>query len=331
MTAQAVRAAEPAAPATPRRNGRRSVRRFFGRHWYAWAMVAPVVIVLAVLVLYPLARGLYFSLTNANEANIGHDIGVNHIPATYKFVGLKNFINILSGNDGLFYGRLLWTLEWTFIGVLFHYTIGLGLAVLLNRPMRFRAAYRMLLVLPWAVPGFVAAFAWRLMLNGKAGVLDAALSKIGIPGVDWLGQPLPAKISVIMVNVWLGVPFMMVAILGGLQAIPRELYEAAEVDGATPWQRFRNVTLPGLRPISGTVILLGVIWTFNQFPVIFLVTAGGPGGSTNILVTQAFNDAFQGVQNFATASTYGAIILSMLIVFATVYRRLLQRGSSEVV
>ncbi len=293
-------------------------------------MVAPVVIVLAVLVLYPLARGLYLSLTDANEANIGHDIGVNHIPATYRFVGLKNFINILSGNDGLFYGRLAWTLEWTFIGVFFHYTIGLGLAVLLNRPMRLRAVYRTLLILPWAVPSFVAAFAWRLMLNGNAGVLDAALSKIGIPGVDWLGQPLPAKISVIAVNVWLGVPFMMVAVLGGLQAIPRELYEAAEVDGATPWQRFRHVTLPGLRPISGTVILLGIIWTFNQFPVIFLVTAGGPGGSTNILVTQAFDEAFRGVQNFAIASTYGAIILSMLIVFAAVYRRLLQRGSSEV-
>jgi arabinogalactan oligomer/maltooligosaccharide transport system permease protein len=295
-----------------------------GRHWYAWAMVAPVVLVLAVLVLYPLARGLYLSLTDANEANVGRDIGVNHIPSTYEFVGLKNYINVLSGNDGTFYGRLIWTLEWTAIGVFFHYTIGMGLAVLLNRPMRFRAAYRMMLILPWAVPAFVSAFAWRLILNGRAGPLDAVLVKLGLPAVDWLGHPFTAKVSVVAVNVWLGIPFMMVALLGGLQAIPSELYEAAEVDGATPWQRFRNVTLPGLRPVSGTVILLGTIWTFNQFPVIYLVTRGGPGGATNILVTQAFDQAFQGVQNYSGASTYGAIILSMLVIFAAVYRRRLR-------
>lgn len=330
MTAQAVLSADTPVPAGPRRVERRNaVRVALGRHWYAWAMIAPIVAVLAVLVIYPLARGLYLSLTNANEANIGHDIGVNHIPATYKFVGLHNYLNILSGNDGQFYGRLVWTIEWTALCVFFHYTIGLGLAVMLNRPMRFRAMYRTLLIVPWAVPAFVSTFAWRLMLNGRSGVIDSVLGRFGIGPIDWLGQPGWAKMSVIVVNVWLGIPFMMVAILGGLQAIPRDLYEAAGVDGATPWQRFRHVTLPGLRPISGTIILLGIIWTFNQFPVIFLLTAGGPGGATNILVTQAFNEAFQGVGNFAIASTYGAIILSMLLVFATVYRRVLRRGETE--
>jgi arabinogalactan oligomer/maltooligosaccharide transport system permease protein len=305
-------------------------RTVVSRHWYAWAMVAPVVAVLATLVIYPLFRGLYLSLTDANGSNIGHDIGVNHIPATYKFVGLHNYINILSGNDGTFYGRLVWTLEWTIICVFLHYVLGLALAILLNRPMRFRSAYRMMLILPWAVPSFVSAFAWRLILNGDAGVLDTVLTKIGLPSVSWLGDPLPAKVSVIMVNVWLGVPFMMVAILGGLQAIPADLYEAADIDGASAWQRFRHVTLPGLRPVSGTVILLGIIWTFNQFNVIFLVTAGGPGGATNILVTQAYNAAFSGVQNFSSAATYGAIILSMLVVFASVYRRVLRRSGEAV-
>jgi arabinogalactan oligomer/maltooligosaccharide transport system permease protein len=329
MTAQAIDAARPETTITRRPDRPRRVRNALSRHWYAWAMVAPVVAVLAVLVIYPLVRGLYLSLTNANEANIGHDIGVNHIPSTYHFVGFSNYINILSGNDGTFYSRLVWTLIWTGSCVFFHYTIGLGLATLLNRPMRFRAVYRMLLILPWAVPAFVSAFAWRLILNGQAGAVDAVLTKLGLPGVDWLGQPLPAKVSVITVNVWLGVPFMMVAILGGLQAIPRELHEAAEVDGATAWQRFRHVTLPGLRPVSGTIILLGIIWTFNQFAVIFLVTAGGPGGATDILVTQAYNEAFNGVQKFAAASTYGAIILSMLLIFATVYRRVLRGQPAE--
>jgi arabinogalactan oligomer/maltooligosaccharide transport system permease protein len=290
-------------------------------------MVTPVLLVLAVLVFYPLARGLFMSLTNATAMNVGRTIGVNTIPATYEFVGLQNYLDILSGSDGKFYPRLVWTLVWTAACVLLHYTIGLGLAMLLNRTLRFRTLYRLLLILPWAVPAFVAAFSWRLILNGNGGVLNAVLGAFGISGADWLGTPFTAQLSVIAVNVWLGVPFMMVALLGGLQAVPGELYEAAEVDGATPWQRFHAVTLPGLRPVSGTVILLGVIWTFNQFPVIALVTGGGPGGATDILVTEAYTRAFVGVQNFSGAAAYGAIILSMLVVFASVYRRFLNRSA----
>src|SRR5207245_1383474 len=120
------------------------------------------------------------------------------------------------------------------------------------------------------------------------GVLNAMLQAVGLPRWDWLGDQTHAKISVIMVNVWLGVPFMMVALLGGLQSIDGQLYEAAAVDGANAWQRFRNITLPGLAPVSRSVILIGTIWTFNQFPVIWLVTQGGPGDSTNILVTRAY-------------------------------------------
>ncbi|WP_007025183.1 carbohydrate ABC transporter permease [Saccharomonospora iraqiensis] len=314
------------APAPPRRRG----RRLFTRHWYAWAMVAPVVAVLAVLVLYPLAQGIHLSLTNANEMNSARTIGANEIPATYDFVGLDNYVDILSGAEGTFYPRLVWTLVWTVTCVVLHYSIGLGLAMLLNRALRGRGLYRMLLILPWAVPPFVAAFGWRLILNDSGGVLNAVLTTVGIPGVDWLGQPFAAKVSVILVNVWLGVPFMMVALLGGLQTVPHDLYEAAEVDGASPWQRFRAVTLPGLRPVSGTVILLGTIWTFNQFPVIAMLTGGGPGGATNILVTEAYDRAFQGIRDYAGAATYGAIIASMLVVFAFFYRRWLDRQTSGV-
>src|SRR5205823_11171488 len=140
----------------------RRLRLRLDRYWYAWAMVAPVVVVLGVLVLYPLGRGIYLSLTDANEQNIGRTIGVNHIPSSYRFVGLRNYLDVLSGSDGTFYPRLAWTLEWTFGCVFVTVALGLGLAVLLNRRMRFRAGYRMLLILPWAVPPFVAAFSWRL-------------------------------------------------------------------------------------------------------------------------------------------------------------------------
>ncbi|ADG88597.1 carbohydrate ABC transporter permease [Thermobispora bispora] len=297
--------------------------RLLARHWYAWAMTAPVVIVTLVLVGYPLARGIYLSLTDATEATMGRTIGMNVIPPTYEFVGLRNYVEILT--SATFLERLAWTIVWTVVCVALHVGIGLGLALLLNRPMRFRAGYRVLLVLPWAIPSFVSAFIWRYLLNGEFGVVNAMLRAAGLPGISWLDDPFWAKVSVIACNVWLGVPFMMLAMLGGLQAIPRELYEAAEVDGASPWQRFRHITLPGLSPVTRTVVLLGTIWTFNQFPVIFLLTKGGPAGATEILVTYAYREAFEGIRNYSASAAWGMVILALLIVMAATYRRALSR------
>ncbi|MEU8194019.1 sugar ABC transporter permease [Microbispora amethystogenes] len=309
--------------ATRRAAPRNGARRLLSRHWYAWAMTAPVVIVTLVLVGYPLARGVYLSLTDATEATMGRTIGMNVIPSTYEFVGLRNYTAILTSAE--FLGRLGWTIVWTVVCVTLHVGIGLGLALLLNRPLRLRSLYRMLLVLPWAVPAFVSAFIWRYLLNGEFGVINAMLRAAGFAGVAWLDDPFWAKVSVIACNVWLGVPFMMLALLGGLQSIPRELYEAAEVDGASPWQRFRHITLPSLRPVSSTVVLLGTIWTFNQFPVIFLLTKGGPGGSTEILVTYAYRQAFEGIRNYSGSAAWGLVILALLVVLAAVYKRALRR------
>ncbi|GLX01139.1 sugar ABC transporter permease [Microtetraspora sp. NBRC 16547] len=306
-----------------RPGGQGPVRRFIGRHWYAWALTAPVVIVTLVLVGYPLVRGVYLSLTDATEANVGRTIGMNVIPSTYEFVGLKNYTAALA--DPEFLATLGWTVLWTAVCVTLHYGLGLGLAILLNRPLRFRSFYRVLLVLPWAVPAFVSAFIWRYIFSAKYGVLNAMLNAAGLPAVAWLDDPAVAKISVIVVNVWLGVPFMMLAVLGGLQAIPGELYEAASMDGATPWQRFRYITLPGLRPVASTVVLLGTIWTFNQFAVIFLVTGGGPGTSTQILVTNAYRLAFTGIRDYAGSATWGLLILLILSAMTVIYRRALRR------
>ncbi|MGW4795566.1 carbohydrate ABC transporter permease [Nonomuraea sp. NPDC004297] len=318
-----VRAAgEPARGLNRRRERPGPLRRLLGAHWYAWAMVAPVLAVMLVLIGWPLARGVYLSLTDATEANIGRTIGVNVIPATYEFVGLENYVRILT--SGLFWDKLLWTVLWTVICVAAHYGIGLGLAVMLNRPLRLRSLYRVLLILPWAVPAFVAAFIWRYLYNSDYGVINGFLKLAGLGGVGWLDDPTTAKIAVIAVNVWIGVPFMMVALLGGLQSIPAELYEAAEVDGANAWQRFRAITLPGLSQVSGTVVLLGTIWTFNMFPIIFLVTRGGPGSETEILVTYAFREAFTGIRDYSGSATWGVIILAMLVVLAVGYRRSLR-------
>jgi arabinogalactan oligomer/maltooligosaccharide transport system permease protein len=309
------------------------LRRGFDKHWYAYAMVIPTVLVLGVLVLFPLVQGVYQSFTDLNESNQKSEICTKVLggaetcqpnPNRAEFVGIDNYVNVLTGEVGHFWLQFVNTLVWTVACVTFHYAIGLGLAVMLNRRMRGRSLYRVLLIVPWAVPAFISAFAWRFLFDQRFGLINASLKAIGLDPVAWFDHRWTSLFTAIVTNIWLGVPFMMVAMLGGLQSIPSDLYEAAEMDGTTPWQRFRHVTLPGLRPVSSTVILLGTIWTFNMFPIIFFVTRGQPAGQTEILVTGAFRAAFEGIRNYSLAATYGVLILSMLVVFATVYRRILK-------
>jgi len=309
------------------------LKQGFDKHWYAYAMVIPTVLVLGVLVLFPLVQGVYQSFTNLNESNQRAEICTKVLggaetcrpnPNQAEFVGLDNYVSVLSGEVGDFWLQFGNTIVWTVSCVVFHYGLGLGLAVMLNRRLSGRSIYRVLLIVPWAVPAFISAFAWRFLFDQRFGLINASLEAIGLDPVAWFDQRWTSLFTAIVTNIWLGVPFMMVALLGGLQSIPQDLYEAAEMDGTTPWQRFRHVTLPGLRPVSSTVILLGTIWTFNMFPIIFFVTRGQPAGQTEILVTGAFRAAFEGIRNYSLAATYGVLILSMLVVFATVYRRILK-------
>ncbi|MEU8007104.1 sugar ABC transporter permease [Catellatospora sp. NPDC049111] len=328
--------ATPARTSPPPRETRRPgrLRRSWDKHWYAWVMVAPVVLVLGVLIFYPLGRGILLSFTNLTEANQLAEICSKSITGTevckpnpngWEVVGVDNYVNILTGKVGEFWQQFGVTLIWTMTCVVFHYAIGLGLAVLLNRPLRGRGIYRVLLILPWAVPAFVSAFAWRFMFNEQFGLINSVFESVGLDRVAWFADWKTALLTAIVANIWLGVPFMMVTLLGGMQTIPGEQYEAAEIDGATPWQRFVNITLPGLRSVSMTVLLLGTIWTFNMFPIIFLVTGGEPAGQTEILVTGAFRAAFEGIRNYSLASTYGVLILSILLVFSVFYRRALRK------
>ncbi|GAA1591331.1 carbohydrate ABC transporter permease [Actinoplanes couchii] len=311
-----------------------ALRRSWDKHWTAWAMVVPVVLILAVLILYPLANGIWLTFTNQTEANQLAEICTKSItggevcrenPNAWSYVGFDNYVNILTGRIGEFWQWTGTTVIWTAAGVAFHYGLGLGLAVLIHREMRFRGLYRVLLVLPWAVPAFISAFAWKFLFNERLGLVNSVLDAFGFDSVAWFADRWSSLFVAVLTNIWLGVPFMMVALLGGLQSIPSDLYESAEIDGASPWQRFRHITLPGLRPVSSTVILLGTIWTFNMFPIIFLVTEGQPAGQTEILVTGAFRAAFEGIRNYSLASTYGVLILSILLVFSVFYRRVLRR------
>ena len=286
------------------------------RSWIAWAFMAPVLLVMALIVFYPLMVGVFQTFTNIDSTNQG----TRFKPPTWEFVGLQNYIEILTGENTKFYPVLIWTVIWTVVNVFFHYTIGLALALALNQKFRGRTTYRMLLLLPWAVPAYITAIAWLFIFNGEYGLLNNILGVFGIPRVAWLSTWPWYYIMPIIVNVWLGIPFMMVTLLGGLQSIPGDLYEAAQMDGASPRQSFWNITLPQLKSVSTTVILLGCIWTFNIFVVIFFITGGGPGGKTDILVTYTYNGFTIG--QYALAATYGVLIFSLLLVFSTFYRRL---------
>jgi arabinogalactan oligomer/maltooligosaccharide transport system permease protein len=284
------------------------------RSWVAYAFMAPVAIVMAVIVVYPLIGSILSSFTDLDRSNAAT---IFRPESTEQWVGLDNYITILT--SAAFREVLVWTIVWTVACVFFHFTLGLGLALLLNQRFRGRTAYRLVLMLPWAIPAFVSAVAWRYIFNGEYGFVNLFLEGFGIQGPNWLSELPYAYIAPILVNIWLGVPFMMVALLGGMQSIPQDLYEAARVDGANRRQSFWNITIPQLKSVSVAVTMLGIIWTFNLFTVIFLTTGGGPAGKTDILVTESYNLFNAG--EFAQASTYSVIILSILLVFVTMYQR----------
>ncbi len=322
----AVVAKSPAPSASAQQKRRERIQKFkLAGRAYLW--LAPLILAMAVIVYYPLVRGLLLSFTNADLTNIATQIGTISYPATYQFIGLQNFIHIIGGwfVPGSDEQHVLWqTFVWIVANAVFHFLIGLGLALVLNRKMRFRAIYRTLIMVPWAMPQFVAAFAWKFLLNQQGGYIDTTLPHLGLPAIQWSSDPTWALISVIIVNIWLGIPFMTVTLLGGLQSIPAELYEASAIDGASRWQSFRYVTLPMLRPIAFLVTLIDVIWTFNVFAVIYLITNGGPYNRSQTLSTFAWFQSFQGAQRFGLGGAYGMIILVMLLAFTIFYSRLLR-------
>jgi arabinogalactan oligomer/maltooligosaccharide transport system permease protein len=299
-----------------------SLFRVIRRQRLAYLLILPTALVMAGIVFFPLIRGVIISFTDMNQYNMGSKF----IAPAYRFVGLRNYIRVLSSSQ--FWDIFGQTAIWTVTNVFFHFTIGLALALLLNRRLRGRALYRMLLLIPWAVPTYISAFSWRWLFNSKYGFFNLALKTLGLGPVSWLSHEVWAMVAVIATNVWLGFPFMMVVLLGGLQSIPKEMYEASEVDGCGRIRQFATITLPLLKPVAMTATLLGIIWTFNMFNVIYLVTEGGPHHQTDILATFAFIEAFH-QWRFGMATTYAVIILSILLSFSFFYIRAL-KGTEEI-
>jgi len=274
-----------------------------------WFFLLPSALVIACVVFYPFLYNIWISTTN---------MSLYHI-RDYTFQGLSNFREIFGEPDLYYYfGK---TVIWTGVNLFFHLFLGISIAMLLNRQIRGRGIFRALLILPWAMPQYISALTWKGMFNYQYGSVNLILRKLGFAGFEWFSNEFWAFAAPIITNIWLGFPFIMVVTLGGLQSIPRDLYEAADIDGASWWQKFRHITLPMLRPVLAPAIVLGTIWTFNNLNVIWLVTERGlPADKSHILVTYVYKAAFT-YYRYGYAAAFSIFIFLILLAFVLVYMR----------
>ena len=281
----------------------------------ALSFLWPSLLILAALLLYPLADVFRLSFY---DSNLQREV----------FVGLANYAALVE--DALFWKAFGQTVVFTVFSVAFHLVIGLGLALLLNLEINraFRTVARSLLIVPWLLAPTVAGMIWVLML-APFGVANGLLTSLGLldpfAAVSWLGDPSTALGSVTAMNVWRAFPFVMAKLLAGLQAIPRQLYEAAEIDGASLFRQFWHVTLPQLRGVMATIVLLDSIWTFRAFDPVFVMTGGGPAHASEVLPTAIYFDGFQKLR-FGYASAEAVVMFAVLFTISAFYVRRTMSG-----
>lgn len=274
---------------------------------HAYLYLAPGAFALLVLVFVPFAVG-------TAVAFFAHEGG------EFTFVGLSNFFSILASADYpvtdplSFYFTMGVTVMWTVVNVALHVALGLAVALVLrNAWIRMSGVWRVLLIVPWAVPNYITALIWKGMFHSQFGAINGLLEFLGLQPIPWFSNFWTAFAANVTTNTWLGFPFMMVVSLGALQSIPRELEEAARMDGAGWWTRFQHVIWPQIKPALVPAIILGSVWTFNMFNIIYLVSGGAPGGSTEILISEAYKWAFSRQAQYGYAAAYATLIFLVLI------------------
>lgn len=281
---------------------------------YVFFLVAPAFVILIGVVIYPFLYNIVLSLSNMSLAHI----------RDWKIVGFQQYTKIFTEpSQPDFYVVFLKTIIWTVVNLFFHVVIGVSLALVLNqKEIRGKAIFRTLLVLPWAVPQLIVALTWRGMFNYEYGSINLILTQwFGMHPISWLKSPLEAFIAVIITNVWLGFPFMMVIALGALQSIPHDLYEAAEIDGASWYHKLKNITIPLIRPVMVPAITLGTIWTFNNLNIVWLVSnAGEPSDQTHLMVSFVYKAAFN-FYRYGYGAALSMVIFVVLLVFSLVFMR----------
>lgn len=245
-------------------------------------LAAPATAILLALLAYPLLLGLWLSLTNASLGTAAH------------FIGLRNYVRLFQ--DPVFLGAAAYSLLYTFGAELFKMSIGLALALLLNRQFRGYRVARAVMLLPWVAPTVLSALAWLWLLDPQFSAISWLLERMGLihSYIDFLGSPWPARISLIVVNIWRGIPYFAIGYLAGLQAIPKELLEAAAIDGAGAWKTFVRVIWPLLIPITTILVSFSSIWTITDFQLIWTMTRGGPDNATQVFTTLAYQRAING-------------------------------------
>ncbi len=279
------------------------------REWPAYIYLVPTTLVLLFLNAYPIAYTVYISLTNFG-------IGRNYF--TYQYIGLTNYTYALTTGATTSLTLVENSFFWAGGCVALFLLVGLGLASVMNQDLRGKTIYRTVILLPWAFPAFITILVWANMWGYEYGIINAMLGTIGIHKVDWiLGGADTAWVTLFVTNVWLSFPFYTVVFLATMQAIPKDLYEAASIDGAGTLSKFGRITLPYLMPTVVFVGLMGFLFTFNNFYPIYLITNGGPGIATQIFITESYSQAFGAVGShpaYATAAVYS--VLDFLIISA---------------
>ena len=275
--------------------------------WKTYLYFLPIALFIGFIYLYPLVYSIFLSFFQKNLLR----------PDLDAFVGFENFRRLFTA-EPLFWKSLKNGLIFTALSVFFEYLLGLIVALLLNsRFAKMKNTIKALLMLPWAVPIAINSMMWKFLLAPNFGFLNQVLAGLGFSGMinmNWLGNIPTVMPMVIAINVWRSFPFYTITLTAGLSSIPRELYEAAEVDGASGWQRFRAVTMPGIRSTSAVIIVFHIIWTFINFDVIYLLTAGGPLNATEVLPTLLYRQAFSNF-NMGYASAIGLFIFVVLMIF----------------
>ncbi len=274
-------------------------------HFY----ILPALVLMITLSLIPNLYSVYLAFTN---------FSLYHY-SDFEFVGLRNFAKIFSASELHTFIRVtVWTIAWALLSVFFAFVLGLFLAIPLNREdLKGAKLYRTLFIVPWAIPAFISVLMWQGLLNTSGGAVNAVLTTVGLAAVPWLDDPNWARFSVLMVNIWLGYPFMMTICISALQSIPKSVYEAADIDGASSWTQFQKLTLPLLRTSLIPVLISNFAFNFNQFTAIYLLTEGGPtlpgseAGATDILITYSYKLAFD-LYQYGIACAYAIIIFIMV-------------------
>jgi len=285
-----------------------------GENRFAYLVNAPMIIYLACFLAFPMVWGLYMSFTNKTIGN----------PAS--FVGFKNYIRLLG--DAEYRRSILNTVFFTAVSILVKTVLGMLMALSLNQKFKGRNIARALLMIPWTLPNIVVVYNWRWIFNSTGGIANYILKSLHITNTDiiWFGSAGLAMATIIVANVWRGTPFFGVSILAKLQTIPKDYYEAAEIDGAGLWQKFRHITLPEVKDVTILSALMSTIWTINEFETVWLLTGGGPNGTTEVMNVYSYKTAMRSMMLGRGIAVAVLAMPVLMILISILTRRMLPEG-----